>query len=115
MKRRYAGLSKTFYRGYQELSDEDFFGIADEDLSTFNLADKINLYCKIGNHVDIPFTEKEEELLLMVRDCETFAEVLDASEAIYNYCKDEQQSESPSNVQLQSNNGGSSPLSLIHI
>lgn len=109
MKRRYAGLSKTFYRGYQELSDEDFFGIADEDLSTFNLADKINLYCKIGNHVDIPFTEKEEELLLMVRDCETFAEVLDASEAIYNYCKDEQQSESPSNVQLQSNNGGSSP------
>ena len=25
MKRRYVGLAKTFYRGYQELSDQDFF------------------------------------------------------------------------------------------
>ena len=27
MKRRYAGISKTFYRGYSELSDNDFFGV----------------------------------------------------------------------------------------
>ncbi len=109
MKRRYAGLSKTFYRGYEELADEDFFGIEDEDLSNFNLADKINLSCKIGNHVDISFNDEEEALLLMVRDCETFAEVLDTSEAIYNYCKNEQSQESPASIQLQQNNGGSSP------
>ena len=30
MKRRYAGIPKTFYRGYQELSDEDFFAIENE-------------------------------------------------------------------------------------
>ena len=112
MKRRYAGLSKTFYRGYEELAAEDFFSIEGEDLSTFNLADKINLFCKIGNYEDIPFTEEEEKLLFMVRDCETFSEVLDASEEIYKYCKNEQQQqESPSDVQLQPNNGGSSPES----
>lgn len=111
MKRRYAGLSKTFYRGYEELAAEDFFGIEDEDVSTFNLADKINLYCKIGNYVDIPFTDKEESLLSAVCACETFAQVLDVSEAIYNYCKNEQKSESPADVQLQSNNGGSSTIS----
>jgi len=110
MKRRYGGLSKTFYRGYEELADQDFFSIDGEDLSIFNLADKINLYCKIGNYVDIPFTCREEELLLMVRNCETFAEVLDASEAIHNYCKNEQQ-ESNSEVQSQPNHGGSSPQS----
>ena len=27
MKRRYPGLSKTFFKGYSELSDQDFFGI----------------------------------------------------------------------------------------
>ena len=27
MKRKYAGLPKTFYRGYKELQDEDFFCI----------------------------------------------------------------------------------------
>ena len=110
MKRRYAGLSKTFYRGYEELAAEDFFAIEDEDVSTFNLADKINLYCKIGNYTDIPFTDEEESLLSAVRDCETFAQVLDVSEAIYNYCKNEQKSESPADVQLQSNNGGSSSI-----
>jgi hypothetical protein len=49
MKRRYPGLSKTFYKGYGELAEEDFFQVEDEDLSTYNLADKINLYYKIGN------------------------------------------------------------------
>ena len=36
----------TFYSGYKELNDEDFFQIADEDLETLNLADKTNLYFK---------------------------------------------------------------------
>ena len=63
MKRRYAGISKTFYRGYEELSDDDFFQIADENLDEMNLADRINLYFKIGNFEDIPFeTDVEKEL-----------------------------------------------------
>ena len=40
MKRRYLGIAKSFYRGYSELHDKDFFEVADEDLSTFNLADR---------------------------------------------------------------------------
>ena len=73
MKRRYAGLSKTFCKGYEELATEDFFGIADEDISTFNLADKINLFCKIGNYMNIHFTDKKVSAYA-VRDCETFAQ-----------------------------------------
>ena len=60
MKRRYAGISKTFYRGYSELAEEDFFQIADENLDIMNLADKANLYFKIGSFVDINFDEKEQ-------------------------------------------------------
>ena len=63
MKRRYAGLSKTFYRGYEELADQDFFQIEGEDLETFNLADKVNLYYKIGNYVNIPFEDDEMSIL----------------------------------------------------
>ena len=36
MKRRYAGLAKTFRRGYNELSDNDFFEVDGKDLDTFN-------------------------------------------------------------------------------
>ena len=44
MKRKYPGLAKSFYNGYNELNDRDFFEKADEDLTTFNLADRANLY-----------------------------------------------------------------------
>ena len=53
MKRKYAGLSKTFYRGYSELNDDDFFSVEDEGVDRYGLADKVNLYFKIGNFVKI--------------------------------------------------------------
>ena len=95
MKRRYGGLSKTFFAGYQELSDEDFFEVEEEDISKMSLADRVNLYFKIGNYVDIPFANQEEDRLIQaVANCETFDDVLDVSEEIYNYCKETQENNS---------------------
>tara|TARA_Y100001937_G_scaffold38937_1_gene55399 strand:+ start:7193 stop:9301 length:2109 start_codon:yes stop_codon:yes gene_type:complete len=91
MKRRYAGISKTFYRGYQELSDEDFFCLENENIPTMSLADRINLHFKIGNFVSIPFSAGEQHIVEMVAACETFDEVLDAAEALYTFCKQEMQ------------------------
>lgn len=77
MKRKYPGLSKTFFRGYGELSDNDFFSLDDEDISEFNLADRLNLWFKIGNYVDIPIECGEEmDIVNMVADSETFADAL---------------------------------------
>ena len=92
MKRRYAGISKTFYRGYEELHTDDFFCIEGEDVNKMNLADKINLYFKIGNFIDIQFNNFDESRIVKrIRDCETFDDVLDAAEELYNYCKVEQE------------------------
>ena len=94
MKRRYPGLSKSFYKGYNELSDQDFFCIDGQDLEKMNLGDRINLYYKIGNFVDIPFQAAE----LIFRDrcgkTETFEDVCDLAREIYTYCKEGQKSES---------------------
>ena len=91
MKRRYDGLKKTFYNGYSELNDQDFFAIGDEDVDTYNLADKVNLYYKIGNFINIGFDEKEKEIVDIVGETETFADVLIASELLYAYCKEKQE------------------------
>jgi len=96
MKRRYAGISKSFYRGYNELSDEDFFDIADDDVSTMNLADKANLYFKIGNFVDVPFNQKEREILDLIANTETFADVLEVSKILYEFCKQESEDDQTS-------------------
>ena len=76
MKRRYAGLSKTFYKGYQILSDEDFFKIEGEDISQFNIADRLNLWWKIGNYVDVPFSDDEKVFTEEARQLDTFEDTL---------------------------------------
>ena len=97
MKQRYPGLSKSFYKGYKELSDDDFFCIEDQDLKTMNLIDRINLYYKIGNFVDLPFTEEEMDLVRKVNQTDTFEDVCELARDIYKYCK----SETPSTDQHQ--------------
>ena len=92
MKRKYAGLAKTFFNGYKELNEDDFFQIKEEDISTFNLADRANLFFKIGNHAYIPIEgDEEQEIINLIAASETFADVLIAAEELYKYCKKEKE------------------------
>jgi hypothetical protein len=91
MKRKYAGLAKTFFNGYKELNAEDFFQLADEDISTFNLADRVNLYFKVGNFITLDFNPEEQEIINLIASSETFADVLIAAEELYKYCKQEKE------------------------
>jgi hypothetical protein len=108
MKRRYAGLAKTFFNGYKELADDDFFQIKDDNLETYNLADRANIWFKIGNFVDVPIERGEEtDIINLIADAETFADVLIASEALYKYCKQKQQEEVKINLDnLESQDSG---------
>ena len=90
MKRKY-GTCKDVFKGYQELNDEDFFSISDESVSTFNLADRANLYFKVGNFVDITLTLKRQVLIQKIADVETFDDVLKVAEELYLFCKKEKE------------------------
>ena len=93
MKRKYAGLAKTFFNGYKELNEDDFFQISDDDISTFNLADRVNLYFKVGNFITLDFKPEEQEIVNLISASETFADVLVAAEELYKYCKKEKEQE----------------------
>jgi hypothetical protein len=93
MKRKYAGLAKTFFNGYKELNDNDFFQIEEEDISTFNLADRVNLYFKVGNFITLDFKLEEQEIINLIAASETFADALIAAEELYKYCKKEKEQE----------------------
>ena len=89
MKRKYLGIAKTFYRGYHELHEKDFFEVNDEDLDSLNLADRVNLYYKVGSFLDIDFTDDETKIVELIGKCETFNEVKEAAKILYEYCKGE--------------------------
>jgi hypothetical protein len=93
-KRKYPGSPKSFYAGYKELNDQDFFCIGDEDVSEMNLADRVNLYFKIGNFIPLNFTSQEQEIVDVISNAETFEEALNAAEILYKYCKNEKKQES---------------------
>ena len=104
MKRRYEGISKTFYRGYTDLVDQDFFQVHNRNVSEMNLADRINLHYKIGSHLDIPFTLEESIFIKKIDNCETFDEVLEASKALYDFCS-EQDKEKKEQVSVDDEEG----------
>ena len=86
MKRRYEGLPKTFFKGYGILAEEDFFGVEQNDINEFNLADRMNVQYKIGNFIDVPFSEDEKVFLDEADKLETFDDVVALAKKIYAYC-----------------------------
>ena len=91
MKRKYMGIAKSFYKGYTELHEQDFFELANEDIDSFTLADRANLYFKLGSLLDLSFSTPEKEIITLIQNAETFTETLTAAKALYNFCKQEQQ------------------------
>ena len=89
MKVTYPGLRKSFYSGYRELNDRDFFGIQDRDIAKMNLIDRINLHFKLGiiDTCSIPFTEEEMVWVQRVAKTVTFADVVQLAEELYGYAK----------------------------
>ena len=85
MKRKYPGLKKSFAGGYRELNDQDFFGIANEDLDTLTLIDRINLHFKCGAEAMIPFSIEEQLFVARTDTVESFEEVLKIAQDVYEF------------------------------
>ena len=70
MKRAYPGLRKSFYEGYTDLNEQDFFGVNHEDLTKIPFIDRINLWFK-GN-ANIRFSDEEQVWVDRAANTETF-------------------------------------------
>jgi len=89
MKRRYPGLRKTFSLGYAELTDRDFFGVKNKDLSDINLIDRINLYFKAGFACGVSFTKKEKTYIERAEHTETIQDVIQLARELFELAKEE--------------------------
>ena len=94
MKRKYMGIAKSFYKGYNELYEQDYFEIDGENIDNLNLADRANLYFKVGSFLPVAFSPSEKQIITLIENAETFTETLSAAEALYNFCKQEQERDS---------------------
>jgi hypothetical protein len=98
MQLKFPGLRRDFEAAYEDLHENrDFFGIGDcDDLSTKNFGDRINLHFKIGDQVEVPFTDEETELVSRIGVTDSFEDVVDIVRELYPTVKaeyDEKQEE----------------------
>jgi len=96
MKRKFPGLSRSFYQGYEELNDQDFFEIQEIDLKRLSFIDRINLHFKVGSFAMIPFAnDAEDQFITRVANAETFEDVLAICEDIVDYLKQQEKQQTP--------------------
>ena len=90
IKRKFAGARKCMSDGYKKLMDNDFFGLRKMgvDVNELNLIDRINLYTKAGGDYGITFSEEEREWVEKIERTETFEDVINVTNALYEYCKE---------------------------
>ena len=87
VKTKYPGAIGVMKRGYKDLVAKDFFGTKNEDINTFNLIDRINVFFKSGD-TSIKFTEEEKVWVDRVAAVKTEDEVLDLAEELYKWMEE---------------------------
>ena len=90
IKRKFAGARKSMIDGYGALMDNDFFGLRKMGViaNDLGLIDRINLYTKAGTDYGIEFSDEEREWVEKIMRTETFEDVLEVTEGLYEYCKE---------------------------
>ncbi len=86
MKRKYPGIAKSFYYGYKELNNDDFFNLVNQDITDLNLADRANLHFKVGHFLNLDFSLAEEQIISLIESAETWDQAVEAARALYEYC-----------------------------
>ena len=88
IKSKYPGLRKSFYTGYKELANKDFFGLRGKDIHSMNFIDRINLYFKIGSITQIEFNDEEQPYIDRCNKLETFEEVMELALELFERQKE---------------------------
>tara|TARA_B100000575_G_scaffold250169_1_gene216932 strand:+ start:1494 stop:3689 length:2196 start_codon:yes stop_codon:yes gene_type:complete len=92
IKEAYVGLVGPMSRGYKKLFDDGFFGDTDSlEWGNVKLIDKINLHAKVGNLLDVPFTDEEQVYMDRAMKTVTFEDVTDLVRDILAYTKENQE------------------------
>jgi hypothetical protein len=87
IKDKFPGIRRNFFAGYQELFDNNFFGVKGYDLSKLRLIDRINLHYKVGSFLNAPFSADENQYLARVDALETWDDVAALAVELYELAK----------------------------
>ena len=79
IKDKYPGLRRSFFTGYNELGQRDFFGLNErkQDINDLGFIDRINIHYKLGAQAQVKFSDEEMVYIKRCDSLETFEEVME--------------------------------------
>jgi hypothetical protein len=89
IKEKFPGIRPSFFKGYKNLFDRDFFGVNNTEVKSLELIDRINLHFKLGMLCPVEFTFEEQEYVNKVAECETWEDVVAVATELYGKAKKE--------------------------
>jgi len=88
IQKKYPGVVKNYIRGFDNLLNQDFFGISNKDINTdLMLIDKINLYYKSSKTLPFKFTNMDKVWLALVDNLKTWNDVVSLAKKLLNWQK----------------------------
>ena len=90
---KFPGFRRDFIAAYADLNAKNFFGVKGMDLNTLTLADRINLYYKLGTigAVGIRFTADEDVFIRRIDAAQSFDDAAQIAEDLFKFCREQQQ------------------------
>lgn len=113
IKSKYPGIRAPFIKAYSELFEENFFDTNGKELSKYNFIDRVNLHCKIGASLALPFTEEERALLDEVETTETYEQAVELTKKICEFMQSDEEEEVQTVTIKQSSGDGSDEIGEI--
>ena len=87
IKKKFAGLIKSFRVGYDHLVVNKFFGDFDEKpLAERSFGDRVNIHFKVGVSAGLVFEGEELEIVEQIAEASTWDDVVKASHRLYDHC-----------------------------
>lgn len=91
IQEQFPGLIRSFHNGRKRLLDDVIKLPA--DLSSMKKIDKVNLYAKCGEHIDVPLTDEEKDFYDRCYAAETPEEAFDLAKELVSSIKQDQENQ----------------------
>ena len=97
IKAKFPGSRRDFHDGYKWLFESDFFNVKSTKPDELSTIDRINLYFKVGAHMQVPFSTEEQVFVKRAEDIHTWDEAVQLANDLLAFAKEKAEQEEEEN------------------
>ena len=98
IQNKFPGLKRSFYDGYSDLIERNFFGTKDRAISSYNFVDRLNIHFKLGVRAGVEFSDEEKVFVDRMENLRSWDDSITLAEDLWKYVGDSSEPETQPQV-----------------